>query len=141
MFLPSLSLLIGLSFAVLVNHLRGNGTVAEPAITLAFQPTQSMRTSQFSGRAGFWGSMQSGKPRQMAIGATETAGVADKVNSLLKESFPDAKDLSVKSFGSTGDSAHLSVDVQFQSEAKPLEPALAASLAKAADESRGLAMD
>merc|ERR1712048_650630 len=55
--------------------------------------------------------------------------------------FPDAKDLNVKIHGGASDSAHFSVDLQFQSEAAPLEPALAASLAKAADESRGLAMD
>merc|ERR1712048_144953 len=55
--------------------------------------------------------------------------------------FPDAKDLNVKIHGGASDSAHFSVDLQFQSDAKQLDPALAASLAKAADESRGLAMD
>merc|ERR1712048_145431 len=55
--------------------------------------------------------------------------------------FPDAKDLNVKLHGGACDSAHFSVDLQFQSEATWVEPALAASLAKAADVSRGLAMD
>merc|ERR1719230_1290842 len=109
---------------------------------MAFQPAQAIRTPQFSRPAGLWGSAQSGKPRQIASSATETAGVADKVNTLLKESFPDAKDLSVKSLGGNAEKAHLAVDFEFQlGQPKQLEPALAASLAKAADESRGLAMD
>merc|ERR1712048_938883 len=88
------------------------------------------------------GSMRSMRARQVGVASVGASGVADKVNSLLKENFPDAKDMDVKFYGGAGDRAHLSLDFQFELEEEAaLEPALAASLAKAADESRGLAMD
>merc|ERR1712048_137621 len=88
------------------------------------------------------GSMRSMRARQVGVASVGASGVADKVNSLLKENFPDAKDMDVKFYGGACDRAHLSVDFQFElGEEAALEPALAASLAKAADESRGLAMD
>merc|ERR1719188_2770938 len=115
-----------------MSQVRNNLVAKESAIDMAIQP---LRTGQLAR------STQPGRVRHITS-ATATAGVADKVNSVLKESFPDAKDLSVKNFGGNAEKAHLAVDFEFQLEQpKQLEPALAASLAKAADESRGLAMD
>merc|ERR1719235_984870 len=123
---------------MLLRQARENLVAKESAIAMAIEP---LRTVQSAQPIMAWGPTQFGRVRHITS-ATATAGVADKVNSVLKENFPDAKDLNVKFHGSTADKAHLSVDFEFQLEDnKQLEPALAASLAKAADVSRGLAMD
>merc|ERR1719240_756686 len=114
----SLGLLAGLGCAMIVSQMRDNAVVAQPAATMAVL-NQPLRTGQFVRPAQAWGA------RKITGAATASAGVADKVNTVLKENFPDATDLNVKFHGSSADKAHLSVDFEFQLEdKKTLEPAL-----------------
>merc|ERR1719269_6222 len=84
-FLAPLAFFVGLSVAVLLSCMRGDLPVEEPAVTMYTQPA---RARIFSQPSKAWTPMQSGRARQILPAAVGSAGVADKVSSLLKESFP-----------------------------------------------------